>query len=137
MIDPTLRKLVIAATVFSLGHHLDHMLRGNHVGWPVAAHVNAFTYSLGFYVVIVIGAYLSWKGKVGPGFWSVLTMVGAIFVATLHFSPIAVEPPKDILDIYSSSAMGWFAFAWLIVFVGVLVITSVYGAFLWFRRNSN
>ena len=29
--------LIYLALVLSLGHHLDHAVRGNHVGWPLTA----------------------------------------------------------------------------------------------------
>jgi hypothetical protein len=52
----------------SLGHHLDHLIRGNAVGWPVTEEVNAFTASLVVYPIIIIGLllYRSWS----PGGWS-------------------------------------------------------------------
>ena len=37
--------LIALAVVLSLGHHMDHVIRRNNVGWPVDPEVNAFTYS--------------------------------------------------------------------------------------------
>ena len=42
------------ATFMSLGHHLDHVLRGNHVGWPLTEHPTPFTYSV--YPLILLGS---------------------------------------------------------------------------------
>ncbi len=42
-------------TFMSLGHHLDHVLRGNHVGWPLTEHPAPFTYSFGVYPLIFLG----------------------------------------------------------------------------------
>ena len=41
-----LYRLTWLAAAMSLGHHLDHVLRGNAVGWPLTDEVNAFTISL-------------------------------------------------------------------------------------------
>jgi hypothetical protein len=38
-----LYELTWLALALSLGHHLDHLIRGNAVGWPVTEEVNAFT----------------------------------------------------------------------------------------------
>lgn len=32
--------LILIALVLALGHHLDHIIRGNHVGWPLTGEVN-------------------------------------------------------------------------------------------------
>jgi hypothetical protein len=64
-----LYRLTWLATALSLGHHLDHLIRGNAVGWPVNDQVNAFTASLGIYPIIATGLLLYRAGRVGPGFW--------------------------------------------------------------------
>jgi hypothetical protein len=43
MHDRILYRLTWLAAALSLGHHLDHLLRGNAVGWPLSEEVNAFT----------------------------------------------------------------------------------------------
>ena len=60
--------LIYLAMFMSLGHHIDHVIRGNHVGWPLTAEVNAFTYSLGVYPLILLGLFLYRSNRVGPGF---------------------------------------------------------------------
>ncbi|HEX2742046.1 MAG TPA: hypothetical protein VHM69_16515, partial [Rubrobacter sp.] len=35
-----------SATIFSVLHHTDHVIRGNHSGWPFQAEVTPFTFSL-------------------------------------------------------------------------------------------
>jgi hypothetical protein len=72
---------------------------------------------------------------VGPGFWLFLSGGGALFLSAIHFGPLAVEPPSEIIDPYGSRFLGWLAFAWLAAFVAVLVISSVYEATLWARRR--
>jgi hypothetical protein len=90
--------LIFLAMFFSLGHHIDHIIRGNHVGWPLTAEVNAFTYSLGIYPLILLGLYLYASGRVGPGYWAILTEPGALFVAAIHVGPnwpIQPQPLKE------------------------------------------
>jgi hypothetical protein len=124
--DRVLYGLIALAMVLSLGHHIDHVIRGNNVGWPVDPEVNAFTYSLAIYPLIVIGLILHRAGKVGPGFWAFLSGGGALFLAVIHFAPDAIEPPSEIVDPYDVAAFGWLALAWLVVFVGALVFTFAY-----------
>lgn len=35
--------LTFAASALSIGHHVDHLIRGNVVGWPLTPEINAFT----------------------------------------------------------------------------------------------
>ncbi|GAA1750513.1 hypothetical protein [Kocuria aegyptia] len=62
-----LYELILIALVLAVGHHLDHIIRGNHVGWPLTAEVNAFTFSLIIYPLILTGLALSRAGVIGPG----------------------------------------------------------------------
>src|SRR5918997_3528636 len=79
--------LIFLAMFLSLGHHIDHIIRDNNVGWPLTAEVNAFTYSLGIYPLILLGLCLYASGRVGPGHWAILTGSGAQFVAAIHVGP--------------------------------------------------
>lgn len=123
------------AVLFSAGHHLDHVIRGNHIGWPLTEHVNAFTISLGIYPTLLVAILLYRAGRIGPGVWALLSGNGAVFVAGLHFGPLAVEPPHEIIDLYPSG-LGWFWFVWLILFVAVLVATCAVETYLWASRRS-
>lgn len=134
------RKLTILAvvvTIFSIGHHIDHIIRGNHVGWPIIPEVTPFTYSLGFYPVIALGFFLWARGHVGPRFWAVLSIIGVFFVGLVHFGPFAAEPLQDILVPYSSPVAGWFALAWLGAFLIMLAGTAVYSIYLWRQQDKN
>jgi len=131
----TLYRLTWLAAALSLGHHLDHVIRHNAVGWPLTDQVNAFTLSLVVYPVIATGLLLYRAGRVGPGFWALVSGGGAVFVSAVHFGPSAVEPPELILGGYGLSILGWLAFAWLVTFVAVLAITSLYETRLWWRQR--
>ncbi len=128
--------LIFLAMFMSLGHHIDHIIRGNNVGWPLTAEVNAFTYSLGIYPLILLGLYLYASGRVGRGFWAILSGSGALFVAAIHFGPAAVEPPAEIINPYEPSIIGWLAFGWLVVFIVVLVGTCIYELRTWFAQRN-
>src|SRR5918992_2624206 len=82
--------LIFLAMFMSLGHHIDHIIRGNQVGWPLTAEVNAFTYSLGIYPLILLGLYLYASGRVGRGYWGLLSGGGGFFVA---LGPLGPPPP--------------------------------------------
>jgi hypothetical protein len=131
----TLYRLTYLAAALSLGHHLDHVIRHNAVGWPLTDQVNAFTISLVVYPVIATGLLLYRAGRVGPGFWALVSGGGAVFVSAVHFGPSAMEPPELILGGYGPSILGWLAFAWLLAFVTVLAITSLYETRLWWRQR--
>jgi hypothetical protein len=131
----TLYRLTWLAAALSLGHHLDHVIRHNAVGWPLTDQVNAFTLSLVVYPVIATGLLLYRAGRVGPGFWALVSGGGAVFVSAVHFGPSAMEPPEMILGGYGLSILGWLAFAWLVTFVVVLAITSLYETRLWWQQR--
>lgn len=65
--DRIIYVLTAIATVFSLGHHLDHIIRGNHVGWPITDQVTVFTISLGIYPILLAAVLLYRAGRIGPG----------------------------------------------------------------------
>lgn len=128
--------LVLLAVLFGLGHHVDHIIRGNHVGWPLIPEPTPFTYSLGFYPVIGMGVYLYLCDRVGSGFWALLAGVGFLFVGLLHFGPLAVEPPEDILGPYSSAVAGYAALGWLVAFLLLLAVITVYAARRWWQQRT-
>lgn len=134
--DTALVRLTILAAFLSLGHHLDHAFRGNHVGWPLTSEVNAFTASLVVYPTIVLGLLLYRAGRVGPGCWVFLSGGGAVFLSIVHLGPLAIEPPSDIIDLYDRPILGWFAFGWLATLVAVLVITCLTELRLWSRHRT-
>jgi hypothetical protein len=132
-----LYRLTWLALALSLGHHLDHLIRHNAVGWPLTEEVNAFTASLVVYPVIATGLVLYRAGRVGPGFWALVSGGGAVFVSVVHFGPAAVEPPELILDAYQPPLLGWLAFGWLVAFVAVLAITSMYETRMWAQQRQD
>jgi hypothetical protein len=131
-----LYQLTFLAAAMSLGHHLDHLVRHNAVGWPLTDGVNAFTMSLVVYPIIVTGLLLYRAGRVGPGFWALVSGGGAVFVSAVHFGPSAAEPPEMMLDHYDPPVLGWVAFTWLVAFVAVLAVTSLYETRVWWQTRA-
>jgi hypothetical protein len=128
-------RLTFLAAALSFAHHIDHAIRHNAVGWPLTGEVNAFTMSLIIYPIIITGLLLYRAGRVGPGFWALVSGGGAAFVSAVHFGPSAVEPPELIIDGYDSPVVGWLAFALLVTFVLVLAATSLYETRVWWQQH--
>lgn len=131
----TIYTLTGIAVAFSIGHHTDHLIRGNAVGWPVNGDVNAFTVSLAIYPLLGTAMLLYRARRVGPGFWAFLSSGGAAFVGLLHFGPLAVEPPHLVYGGHDSPIAGWLAFGWLIAFVGLLIVTSIVETRAWYAAR--
>jgi hypothetical protein len=129
--------LVFFVFLFGLGHHIDHIIRGNHVGWPLIPAVNAFTFSLLAYPFVGLGLYLGWRNRAGVRYWTGLFFVLATMVITQHFGPTANEPPADIIGPYESQLLGSVAFGWLLVFTVVIVAALLYSGVLWLRRRDS
>lgn len=128
--------LVCSVFLFGAGHHIDHVIRGNHVGWPLIPDVNAFTISLLAYPFVAVGISLGWRDRAGVRYWTVLFFVLAAMVITQHFGPTANEPPGDVIGPYESELVGSVAFGWLVLFTVVIVAALAYSGALWFRRRN-
>ena len=94
-----------------------------------------FTNTPQYRIGLILGLFLYASGRVGPGYWAILSGSGALFVAAIHFGPTAVEPPADIINLYEVRIVGWLAFLWLVVFVVVLVVTCLYELRSWFAQR--
>jgi hypothetical protein len=131
----TLYLLTYLAAAMSFGHHIDHVIRGNAIGWPLTDELNAFTMSLVVYPIIATGLLLYRAGRVGAGFWALVSGGGAAFVSAVHFGPFAVEPPQLVHGGHDQPIIGWSAFGWLVAFVALLAVTSLYETRLWFSQR--
>lgn len=106
----------VAALVLAVLHHADHILRGTHVGWPVTAEVNPFTYTLSIYPVIALGFLLR-----SARYWLVVAIGGIVMLSAVH---IAIERPAEILGGYADPLAGLIAFAVLIALIVVLTVIA-------------
>ena len=133
--DRLARTLLCAAMALSLAHHVDHVLRGEHLGWPLISEVTPFTYSLAVYPLALVGLALSHAGRVGRGYWALLSGPGALLVAAVHLGPTAVEHPHEIAGAYPTVAGGRLAVAVLLLLLVVLVAAFCVELLLWRRQR--
>lgn len=127
---------VLVPTVLGAAHHIDHIVRGNHVGWPLTPEVNPFTYSLAIYPLLAISLYLTLTRRVEAGYWAGFFAASAGMLAYFHISPWAVEPPQDVIVPYADPVAGYLAFGILLALIASVAIGSVYAAVLWTTRNA-
>lgn len=127
---------VLLPTVLGISHHVDHVIRGNHVGWPLTPEVNAFTYSLAIYPLLAVSLYLTPTRRVDARYWAAFFASTAAMLAYFHVSPWAVEPPQDVIWPYADPQYGYLAFAVLLALIASVVIGSAYAAVLW-RGDGN
>lgn len=132
-LDPRAYLLFALATLLGLAHHVDHLIRGNHVGWPVTPDINPFTYSLAIYPLVVSGFVLSLTGRSGARYWTMVMTLGAGMLVFFHLSPWAVEPPSDVILPYADPFWGYVAFVVLLALIGVVLLGAGYSFVLWRR----
>jgi hypothetical protein len=135
-LPPVFYVVVMLPTLLGAAHHIDHIIRGNHVGWPVTAHVNEFTYSLATYPLLALGLALTVTGRVGARYWTGFLAFSAGMLAYFRVSPWAVEPPGDVILPYASPVAGYAAFAILLALIASVCLGSAYAGVLWWRESA-
>lgn len=120
--------LLIAAasvTIFGFFHHVDHVVRGNHSGWPFEEAVTPFTFSLLIYALLLPGLYLTWRGRLMAGYWLFTAVVLLALVTSVHFVGEDREAPiRDIYAVYDSPVWGFLALVDFTVLVASLVVLT-------------
>ncbi len=130
-VDAKLRTwLLVAAasvTIFGIFHHVDHVVRGNHSGWPFEEAVTPFTFSLLIYALLLPGLYLTAKGRLMAGYWLFTAVVGLALVVWVHFVPTGdyEAPIEDIYAVYGSPLAGLLALVALTGLVCSLVMLLI------------
>ncbi|WP_318567820.1 hypothetical protein [Salinigranum marinum] len=135
-LTPAFYLFVAVPTVLGAAHHVDHIIRGNHVGWPITPEVNPFTYSLAIYPLLALSLLLSLTKRVDARYWAGFFAFSAAMLAYFHISPWAVEPPRDVMVPYENPLVGYLAFAIVLALIGSVVVGSAYGVALWYRSDS-
>lgn len=115
-----------AAVVFGLMHHADHVIRGNHSGWPFQAEVTPFTFSLLIYALILPGIYLTARRHSIPGYHRFVALVGLALLGFVHFVPTGdyEAPIQDIYMVYEGPLAGMLA---LVVLAGLITSVAALG----------
>ncbi len=114
-------------TTFGILHHLDHVVRGNHSGWPFQEAVTPFTFSLLIYALLLPGLYLTWRGRLIAGYWLLTAAVLFAVVTLAHFVGAQREAPiRDIYAVYGSPVWGLLALVDLAaIYVSLAVLAGV------------
>src|SRR5215207_3435110 len=101
----SLLALGMGVTVLGVLHHVDHVVRGNHSGWPFQEEVSPFTFSLLIYALLVPGLYLTLRRRLLAGYWLFTAVVLFAVVTVAHFVGAEREAPiRDIYAVYASPA---------------------------------
>ena len=99
------RWLLIAATwvtIFGAIHHIDHIVRGNHIGWPFSRIATPFTFSLLVYPALLAGIYLTRRRRAWAGYWLAVAVPILALVVFVHLIPHAgYEAPPDLYIPYA------------------------------------
>lgn len=103
-------KLLLITAVFGLLHHVDHVLRVDHSGWPFIAEVTTFTYSLVVYPVMAAIFVFRRRHRLRAGLATALFIfptLAHIFIETpVHqYRTWAARPDVNMLSV-SSPLMG-------------------------------
>jgi hypothetical protein len=130
MVNRNLVSLIAAATLLSLGHTADHLIRDD-LRWPSTELLVFVIVSLLLYGAIGVSLYLYVKGKVGPRFWTFFAFAGVLFGWAAHFSPFTEQPPRFVLRAYNYDLAGWLAVGVLSMLMLVMAVAGVYAAYLW------
>jgi len=107
-------------TVFAFLHHVDHVVRGNHSGWPFVEEVTPFTFSLLIYALLLPGIFMNLKGREAAGWWLFTAAVGLALVTFVHFlgGEEREAPVRDIYAVYGDPLWGVLA---LVVLYGLVI----------------
>ncbi len=90
--------LALLSALFGALHHLDHIARANHVGWPLMNQVTPFTLSLLIYPLLLGGAWATARRDVTPWYWVAVSLAVAGLVTWVHGAP---DPRgEQIKDLY-------------------------------------
>lgn len=89
--------LVITAIILGLLHHVDHVLRVDHSGWPFRSEVSPFTFSLLVYPLLLLG--LLWRAR--P--WLRFGCVALVLVA-VQFAHTFLETPSHQFGTWAHNA---------------------------------
>lgn len=134
--------VLVAATIVGVTHHIDHVLRVDHSGWPFRRNVNPFTFSLIAYPILLFALFgpvrLFWWRWAGLATGAAVTVLAHTLIETpqMQYAMWAynrsLEP--QLWDIRNLCGVQSEGLAWLAVIVGmtlnVLVVTAAVGMFV-------
>ena len=89
--------LLLLAIILGLLHHIDHVLRFDHSGWPFRPEITPFTFSLLAYPLLL--AALLWRAR--P--WLRVFCAGFVFIA-VQLAHIFLETPAAQFGVWAHNA---------------------------------
>lgn len=128
MRDTKLIALVALLIVLSLGHDVDHFIRGD-IRWQLFLALII----LAKYAFLGFGLFFYLKNKIGPLFWAIAAGLGATLGWLAHLSPFSDQTPQYIYRAYETPAAGSLAVTLLAAFMLTLILTAIYAEYLWAR----
>ncbi len=134
MPDKKLAILITVIVLLSLGHDVDHVIRGD-FGLSLAGSAPVIAVLLSKYAILGFRLYFYLKNKVGPLFWAIIAGIGVVLAWLAHFSPFSAQTPQSIYRAYATPAGGAGAVSVLALLMLALVATTVYSQYLWARRS--
>ena len=116
----SLLALGMGVTVLGVLHHVDHVVRGNHSGWPFQEEVTPFTFSLLVYALLLPGIYMNLRGRVAAGWWLFTAALALALITSVHFlgGEDREAPIRDIYAVYDNPVWGVLA---LVVLYGLVL----------------
>jgi fluoride ion exporter CrcB/FEX len=133
--DKKLAALVAAIIVLSMGHDIDHAIRGDFHFQLSGKAIPVIAAVVAKYAIFGFGLYLYFRGKVGPLFWAILAGIGVVLGTLAHFSPFSDQTPRAIYRAYEMPAAGMVAVTVLALLMLALIATAVYSQYPWARRS--
>jgi hypothetical protein len=124
---------LVIPTLLGIVHHVDHVVRGNHVGWPLIPQVTPFTFSLAIYPLLAVGLYLTVTERASAGYWAAVLTASTVLLTAVHVGPWAAEPPAHVVGPYASPAVGYVALAVVVGLIVTVAAGSGYALVLWYR----
>ncbi len=136
--DRTLLRLIWVIAMLNAAHTIDHVIRGDFHWPPDGQSVGFLLIITSIYLLIGVGLRLSWSGRVGPRFWTIIGGAGLALGWLSHFSPFTDQPLHVIQSAYQGVIGGAVAVGCLMLLMGVVLVATMYSAYLWHdqRRRS-
>ena len=137
------RMLLVAWITLALAalHFIDHAVRGyyvidhgldpswNHSGWPFLPEFTPFTASLfGVCGLLGVGLWLTYRGRVGAGYWLATAVLLGALVVWVHFLGPQAETPTVIYRSWDNPVPGVLAVVNTIAVIAAVLAMGINAA---------
>jgi hypothetical protein len=135
MQNMTLYRLVMATLSLSVGHTLDHAIRGDFDPSKNPDAYSSILVTAIIYLVAGVGILLYQRRKIGPGAWLVVGAVGLLLAIVAHLLPSTAQPLSYIFAAYTAPVAGGMAVGVFLLLFAALLFTTIYAAFLVMHKS--